>query len=171
MNYRNKGLTEHHSHKPFFFFLTLSNTFLNESSYCCRMLCSKWHVIFSLCGLIYSGTQSPCHSTSLLLSLLFLLHSVHISPCCLLYIYRLCGHSAEFCNFPHFSAWLKDNEISEFSWEPRVVLVHVIFKMWKHENKYFCMGEKHIRWGHIRQIKEEWNLWKGISKVYNILLR
>ena len=33
--------------------------------------------------------------------------------------------------------------------------VHVIFKKWKHEIMYFCMGEKHIRWGHIRQTKEE----------------
>ena len=32
------------------------------------------------------------------------------------------------------------------------------------------MKKKHIRWGHIRKIRKKENLWKGKSKVYNILL-
>ena len=31
--------------------------------------------------------------------------------------------------------------------------MQVTFKKWKHEIKYFCIGGKHIRWGHIRQLK------------------
>ena len=81
-------------------------------------------------------------------------------------IYRQQGLSAEFRTFLHISAQLEDNEISEFSWECRVTQVHVIFKKWKHEIKYFCMDEKTHQMGthkkNKRRMKSVQRYFKGI---------